>query len=748
MSIQVLPPQVANQIAAGEVVERPSAVVKELMENCLDAGATRILVEIVNGGAKKILIRDNGCGIPQNELALALKRHATSKLSSIQDLNRLTSMGFRGEALASIAAVSRLTLTSKPASQNMAYAVEVEGIAQEPKISPASHPDGTTIEALDLFFNTPARRRFLKSEKTEFLQVEEVFKRIAISRPDVAFVLKNNGKVVYDLKAVGFQNEIRRLEALLGKGIASELNFFEWSDTSLSIRGYVSVRAKSKPVQYFFVNGRIVRDKVVIHAVREAYESVFAEKGDVSYVCFLQMPPEDVDINVHPQKSEVRFQESRRVHDFIQTSVMNVFRNAQMVLPETMNDTANSQQSHHYGGVKPLAFDEKSVSDFWALNSMKSNTQGAVIGENGSQIKKMDLNELLDACTDTPPEVFKRTETEKNQVENSSESPDRDIPEMPSSVKDTQDHVESFRKDVSGRKDNSCNGNSAGGASLNYNRMFNLGRGKSGFGERASSGYSGSGRARWSGDAMSKMFGTAAVETTEMLSEGSGVNNRDETLTACTDTAPVSIKSGGFQNESFQEADVNWHEPWYKDEVSEFSLYRVVTVTDDAEYAVISNGSQIRLIDIKKLAQALFTDSFMDNRRQLLQTVNLLVPFDFREKTFSPYVDGILHDLGFVTRVSKSAFTVLAVPYIVHGLNLADILASLLERLDDTTGVRDAMDILAEVLFNARIPENLSSKMIARLVQSITYEKYFEEKLSSAFENIDLSVYIENLRKK
>lgn len=747
MTIKVLPPQVANQIAAGEVVERPAAVVKELVENCLDAGASRILVEIVNGGAKKILIRDDGCGIPRDELALALRRHATSKLSSIQDLNRLTSMGFRGEALASIAAVTRLTLTSKTRDQDMAYSVEVEGLCQEPKISPASHPDGTTIEALDLFFNTPARRRFLKSEKTEFMQIEEVFRRIAVSRPDVAFVLKNNGRVVYDLKPVSGQNEIRRLEGLLGRSVTSDMSFFEWSDSSLSIRGYVSVRAQNRPVQYFFVNRRIVRDKVVIHAVREAYEAVFGMKGDVSYICFLEMNPEDVDINVHPQKFEVRFQESRRVHDFIQTSVMNVFRNAGMVLPETMSETASSQQNHHYAGIKPLSFDSRDVAGLWAgYGASSENNQEtgvtAVPKNIFPDIERKDVSELLSSEDDEPAAA----DNDKNQV----------MSQTAADMDAGQDSSEGFRSENSdaafekhGTEPSAVRGSDSG-----YGRLFNLNRGTfSGVG-RSSAPAGRQGKVKWSEDAMSKMFGTGGSSGGKPLARGenievSGLSASSLTGDAGTGASAVSDYCGPAETAEAYDASVpDLPDPWMKDEISEYSLYRTVMITDDGQCAVISNGSSLKIVRLQVLAEALFTDAFETDGDRLLKPVNLLVPFDFRDCGITQAKASVLHELGFVLRTFQSGFTVLAVPAVVRSMNLAGVMGEIVAGIDEDTGVREAVRILAGILFRVRVPASFSSKMTARLVQSITYEKYFEEKLSAGFENIDLSEHISSLLKK
>ncbi|MGN1392554.1 MAG: DNA mismatch repair endonuclease MutL [Succinivibrionaceae bacterium] len=366
MAIHELPAQVANQIAAGEVVERPSAVVKELVENAFDAKATRVIVDIERAGSSKILVRDNGCGIYKDELALALKRHATSKISSIDDLNNIMSMGFRGEALASIAAVSRLVLTSKPKNQELAYSVSVEGIGQIPQISPASHPDGTTIEIRDLFFNTPARRRFLRSEKTEFMQIEEMFKRLALSRKDVALVLKHNGKTVYDLKEASAEELYKkRLATIMGKSFFSEIATIDTNLNSLSMNGYLSLVEEKLPTQYFFVNNRVVKDKTIVHAIKEAYKQILDHQGNVSYVCFLTLPPYEVDINVHPQKYEVRFQENRVVHDFIQNSVINALRRIEQVLPEEFVETINPNTGHNYGSFKIIEAKDEVKNDFF-----------------------------------------------------------------------------------------------------------------------------------------------------------------------------------------------------------------------------------------------------------------------------------------------------------------------------------------------------------------------------------------------
>jgi DNA mismatch repair protein MutL len=365
MTITVLAPQIANQIAAGEVVERPAAVVKELIENSFDASADSIIVDIANAGAKRILIRDNGRGITKDELGLALQRHATSKITNIDDLNELASMGFRGEALASIAAVSRLTLTSKTQNCDMAYSVSVDGIGQIPIITPSSHPNGTSIEVCDLFFNTPARRRFLRSEKTEFMQIEEVFRRLALSRNDVSMVLKHNGKLIYDLKkTTNEESAFRRLSQIMGSKFTHQSKKINESFSNMSLNGYMSLEHESKPMQYFFLNKRVVRDKIIGHAIKEAFNQVLDNNADVSYVLFLGMNPADVDINVHPQKFEVRFRESRNVHDFIQNVIINFLRGEQQVIPESFEETQNSKIDHKYGFFEKLDVKSKNIEKF------------------------------------------------------------------------------------------------------------------------------------------------------------------------------------------------------------------------------------------------------------------------------------------------------------------------------------------------------------------------------------------------
>ncbi|NLJ92744.1 MAG: DNA mismatch repair endonuclease MutL [Aeromonadales bacterium] len=321
MSIQILSQQLANQIAAGEVVERPASVVKELVENSLDAGATRIEVDIERGGAKLIRIRDNGSGIGKEELALALSRHATSKVSSLEDLEQIMSLGFRGEALASISSVARLTLTSKPAQQTEAWQAMAEGRDMEVKIQPASHPQGTTLEVADLFFNTPARRKFLRTEKTEFTHIDEVIRRIALSRFDVDLVLRHNGKQVRQYRAgrLPSQQE-KRLGAVCGPSFINSALKLDSEHHGLRLWGWLAPpsAARAQPdVQYTYVNGRMMRDKLLNHAIRQAYGERLSAEHHGAFVLYLELDPYEVDVNVHPAKHEVRFHQSRLVHDFV-----------------------------------------------------------------------------------------------------------------------------------------------------------------------------------------------------------------------------------------------------------------------------------------------------------------------------------------------------------------------------------------------------------------------------------------------
>lgn len=342
MPIQVLPPQLANQIAAGEVVERPASVVKELVENSLDAGATRIDIDIERGGAKLIRIRDNGVGIKKEELALALARHATSKIASLDDLEAIISLGFRGEALASISSVSRLTLTSRTAEQQEAWQAYAEGREMAVTVKPAAHPVGTTLEVLDLFYNTPARRKFMRTEKTEFGHIDEVIRRIALARFDVTINLNHNGKLVRQYRAVaeGGQKE-RRLGAICGTAFLEQALAIEWQHGDLALRGWVAdpktTSSAFAEIQYCYVNGRMMRDRLINHAIRQACEDKLGADQQPAFVLYLEIDPHQVDVNVHPAKHEVRFHQSRLVHDFIYQGVVSVLQQ-QMETPLPLSE--------------------------------------------------------------------------------------------------------------------------------------------------------------------------------------------------------------------------------------------------------------------------------------------------------------------------------------------------------------------------------------------------------------------------
>ncbi|MCW3172525.1 DNA mismatch repair endonuclease MutL [Shewanella subflava] len=375
MAIQLLPPQLANQIAAGEVVERPASVVKELVENSLDAGATRVDIDIDKGGSKLIRIRDNGAGIPKEELALALSRHATSKVHSLDDLEAIMSFGFRGEALASISSVARLTLTSKTEEQTEAWQAFAEGSQMDVKITPAAHPQGTTIDVVDLFFNTPARRRFLKSDKTEFTHIDEWLKRIAIARCDIHFTLTHNGKLVRQYRPANTEiQHQQRLGQICGRQFAENALTVSCEHDGLSLRGYLQSPFDNviSDSSYFYVNGRLVRDRLVNHAVRQA----FAEQGvdhQPGYVLMLDLDPHQVDVNVHPAKHEVRFHQSRYVHDFILQALQSAL--SQMVELVSYQPKSISSDDVNLSEQLDYSHSQSNSNDFALADSAQGMTR-------------------------------------------------------------------------------------------------------------------------------------------------------------------------------------------------------------------------------------------------------------------------------------------------------------------------------------------------------------------------------------
>ena len=314
--IRVLPDLLINQIAAGEVVERPASALKELLENSVDAAASEIAVTLAQGGIKQLRVADDGIGIVAEELALALARHATSKIATLDDLEAVNSLGFRGEALASIAAVSRLSLISRRRGERHAWKVEAAG-GDVTGLQPAALESGTAVEVQDLYFNTPARRKFLKSEATEYGHCEEMFRRIALSRTDIGFALQHNGRKIWQLPAGSME---RRAATLLGDEFAAASVILDERVGSLRLWGMASLPGFSRggrDAQYFYVNGRFVRDKLIAHAIREAYKDILHHDRHPAFALFLEIDPEGVDVNVHPTKIEVRFRDARAIHQFI-----------------------------------------------------------------------------------------------------------------------------------------------------------------------------------------------------------------------------------------------------------------------------------------------------------------------------------------------------------------------------------------------------------------------------------------------
>ncbi len=344
MTIKILPARLANQIAAGEVVERPASVVKELVENSLDSGATRIDIDIEKGGAKLIRVRDNGKGIVKDELGLALSRHATSKIHTLDDLEAIMSLGFRGEALASISSVSRLTMTSRPAAQEQAWSAYSEGRDMKVKLQPTAHPIGTSVEVLDLFFNTPARRKFLRTEKTEFAHIDELLKRIALSRFDVTINVRHNGKMIRQYRAAKNQLQTeKRITAVCGNAFVRNMLRIELEHQGLKLHGWITTpegARQQSDLQYCYVNGRMMRDKLINHAIRQSYETSLKPDQFAAYVLFIELDPHQVDVNVHPAKHEVRFHQARLVHDFIYQALADALAQSSVIDKPHVNESA------------------------------------------------------------------------------------------------------------------------------------------------------------------------------------------------------------------------------------------------------------------------------------------------------------------------------------------------------------------------------------------------------------------------
>ncbi|WP_218353878.1 DNA mismatch repair endonuclease MutL [Alteromonas lipotrueiana] len=434
MPIQLLPPQLANQIAAGEVVERPASVVKELVENSLDAGATRIELEIERGGHKRIKLKDNGNGIAKDELQLALSRHATSKIATLDDLEKILSLGFRGEALASISSVSRLTLTSKPKAQPEAWQACCEGREMQVSVTPAAHPDGTTIDVADLFYNTPARRKFLRTEKTEFQHIEDVLRRIALSHPTVSFTLKHNGKTIKRYTVSGHQPHRQRIAQVVGQKFVDNAIHVELDYQGMAVEAYLGndqVMRSSNDCQFSFVNGRGMRDKLILHAIRQAYETVYASHEQPAFVFYLTVEPKEVDVNVHPAKHEVRFQQSRLVHDFIVKTVADALMPSEQghysEEPEhdyirPLSSTANEPSFRRDTFTEPHTAAQPEPSNFGSRDFKVGHNPGAGSGLSGSFGRSRGAGRM----SSRKPAVSETYQAQYNQLMNTPNADEND----------------------------------------------------------------------------------------------------------------------------------------------------------------------------------------------------------------------------------------------------------------------------------------------------------------------------------
>ncbi|MDA7746727.1 DNA mismatch repair endonuclease MutL [Psychromonas sp.] len=420
MSIKILPARLANQIAAGEVVERPASVVKELVENSLDAGATRIDIEIEQGGAKCIRIKDNGNGVSKDELTLALSRHATSKISHLDDLEAIVSLGFRGEALASVSSVSRLSFTSKPENQEQAWQAIAEGRDMQVNVQPAAHPQGTTVEVLDLFFNTPARRRFLKTEKTEFQHIDELIKRIALSRFDIAITLKHNNKIVRQYRAAPEQaQQEKRIATICSEQFIQNAVYFEHADQALKISGWVSDRLSPRPladVQYCYINGRMIRDKLVNHAIKQVYAHFLPQGMFPGYIIYIECDAKEVDVNVHPAKHEVRFHQARWVHDFI-SSTLNITLNDSSLLNHEVDSLVESQRISEHAYQPPSSLQQEKVTRAYSSDNSGRHTQSDNQVQYSGQYQRPHLSEQqVGAYCDFVAEAYQQPVTSSERL--------------------------------------------------------------------------------------------------------------------------------------------------------------------------------------------------------------------------------------------------------------------------------------------------------------------------------------------
>ncbi|MBM4208328.1 MAG: DNA mismatch repair endonuclease MutL [Gammaproteobacteria bacterium] len=406
MRVRVLPVQLINQIAAGEVVERPASVVKELVENCFDAGASQINIDIEQGGSRRIRIRDNGCGIVKDDLALALSRYSTSKINSLDDLEHVASMGFRGEALPSISSVSRLTLISRTYDSACAWRINADGSDQFDEPEPDSNPPGTTVDVEDLFYNTPARRKFLKAEKTEFSHIEALIQKMALSRFDVGFTLTHNRNEVCQFAPVTAEVEKeQRIAAICGSSFLEQAVKIDVESLGLHLSGWIGLPTFSRSQQdrqFFYVNGRLVKDKLVAHAIRQAFHDVMFHGRHPVFVLYLTLDPALVDVNAHPAKLEVRFREGRTVHDFLFSALHRAIaeiRPGQPVHQPLILDRALPEADSSSNGERPLmqagyAYRPSAQSPLPYRVEETIQTYGKLYGNTAPAINLQSMNEI------------------------------------------------------------------------------------------------------------------------------------------------------------------------------------------------------------------------------------------------------------------------------------------------------------------------------------------------------------------
>ncbi|MBU0455620.1 MAG: DNA mismatch repair endonuclease MutL [Gammaproteobacteria bacterium] len=394
--ITILPLRLANQIAAGEVVERPASVIKELLENSIDAEANRIDIHLEKGGMQLIRVRDNGHGIHKDDLALALSRHATSKINTLEDLEAIITLGFRGEALASISSVSRLILKSANNHQALGWALDTEGVETNTKLAPTAHPQGTTIEVRNLFFNVPARRKFLRREQTEFNHIDDIIKSIALSHFPITFLVHHNQQLIRNYRSAATEIEQeKRIADICGAPFIENSLRIEAEGPGMQLWGWIAKPTFSRSqsdLQYCFVNGRIVKDKLISHAIRQAYQDVMYHDRQAAYVLYFEIDPTIVDVNVHPTKREVRFRDSRMVHDFLFHQLHQVIKDLRPGKQYQANTFQSAPNTH-------------SVQEQMGVYSQLHNPSFLSQNKPSIEIFEPPVQELLPSKTPTQTEI-------------------------------------------------------------------------------------------------------------------------------------------------------------------------------------------------------------------------------------------------------------------------------------------------------------------------------------------------------